>query len=139
MSGPTLLGFPVKYVPMFTQADGKPVEDFKIVFGELTREVAAGVVARLYHSQRETMVKQIRTRNSVYQIDETRKLIRRVSGLNPPITGMEDGVWREYTTMVYPPAVGAWFGVAWEAGAQEGCYSSSIMSIEDVAVPVVGV
>jgi hypothetical protein len=50
-------------------------------------------------------MRTITTRNSVYEINEGEKLIRRVSGANlPTLNQGEDGVWQSYLSIRINPA-----------------------------------
>lgn len=50
------------------------------------------------------MTTKIVTNNSVYEVDEGRRMIRRVEGVNPPTAKFTpDGEWRAYDS------IGNWF------------------------------
>jgi hypothetical protein len=49
-------------------------------------------------------MRTITTRNSVYEVSEYEKLIRRTTGLNPPTPHVgEDGIWQSYLSIMVSP------------------------------------
>lgn len=54
-------------------------------------------------------MKHFKTRNSVYEYDSTNKMIRRVSGKNPPAEHCAGGEWVPYVNML-GPTEGFWRG-----------------------------
>jgi hypothetical protein len=53
-------------------------------------------------------MKRVHTANSIYEVDEDNKKVRRASGLNKPTPSFgEDGVWQSYTEL-YEGPFGMW-------------------------------
>lgn len=69
------------------------------------------------------------TRNSVYEVDRSKKLWRRVKGLNDPLESQgTDGEWKPYEFIV-GPNVGSSCIIAYMGGVR-GFETSTVLSVE---------
>lgn len=73
------------------------------------------------------MTTPFKTRNSSYEIDYEEKVIRRISGENPPTNHFSpDGDWKRYSSVV--PCMGGLL-VEWPDG--KGTLTSAILDFDD--------
>ncbi len=78
-------------------------------------------------------MRTITTRNSVYEINEDEKLIRRVSGTNPPPLYLgKDGVWQPYVSVgsCTRGLLIEWPGERWPHTNQPATWTSGVVSDE---------
>jgi hypothetical protein len=72
-------------------------------------------------------MRTITTRNSVYEINESARFIRRTTGANDPTPHFgEDGVWQPYLTVKVPAERGG-FLIVWSSDGR-ATWTSNILS-----------
>lgn len=78
-------------------------------------------------------MKRIRTRFSVYEVDEKNKRYRRLEGQRPPTPRQgADGEWTPYEEY-YRLLDGYYFVLRYEDAVAKGTLTSTVMSEEEVA------
>ena len=67
------------------------------------------------------------TMNSIYEVDEQNKRIRRLEGANDPTPNQgEDGVWREYVSL--DPCQGGYL-IVWDEGGNKATLTSQVLEV----------
>ena len=67
------------------------------------------------------------TMNSIYEVDEQNKRIRRLEGANDPTPNQgEDGVWREYFAL---QSVNGGYLIVWDYGGNRATLTSRVLEV----------